>query len=156
MEATIAPPRSWGWLVTVVSPDNFPTGCFVPKQDGAEIISLEVGKKGRKERENFTEDTMFFNPHKGLEAWKASRPVLWCFSGGFLLLTSKMKFLFCPFLENVGIWDFWLIFCLGLLIQLLWIKIHCYSSRGGEGDWSWSSLLGPLIQRSLWDKEEWV
>lgn len=68
VEATIAPPRSWGWLVTVGSPNNFPTGCFVPKQDGAEIISLEVGKKGRKERENFTEDTMFFNPHKGLEA----------------------------------------------------------------------------------------
>jgi len=35
-----------------------------------------------------------------------------------------------------------------LLIQLSWIKNHCYSSCGDESDWTWCSLLDPLVQRT--------
>lgn len=155
VEETIAPSRSRGWFVTVGSPDNFPTGCFAPKRDRAEIVSLEVGKEGRKERENFTEDTIFLSTQR-TGSMKGMKTCSVVFYWWIPALTSEMNFLFCSFFEYLGIWDFCLIFCLSLLIQLSWIKIHCYSSCGGGGDWTWSSLLGPFIQRSPWDKEEWV
>lgn len=87
VEETIAPSWSSGWFVTVCSPDNFPTGCFAPKQDRAEIISLEVGKEGKKE--SYWGHRCFFYPHQGLQAWKVWRPVLWCFTGGFLHLPPR-------------------------------------------------------------------
>lgn len=68
VEETIAPSRSRAWFVMVCSPDNFPTGCFAPKQDRSEIISLEVEKEGRKGR--ILLRTPIFYPHKGLEACK--------------------------------------------------------------------------------------
>lgn len=133
---TIAPSRSHGWFVMVCPPDNFPTGCFAPKQDRAEIISLEVGKEGRKERKNFTKNTNFLSTER-TGSMKGMKTCSVVFYWWIPALTSKTKLLFCSFLENVGIWDFWVIFCLGLLIQLSWIKICCHSSRGGEGDWTW-------------------
>lgn len=98
VEETIAPSRSPGWFVTVGSPDHFPTGCFSPKENRAEIISLEVGKERRKEgrKGRILLRTQFFYPHKGLEAWKAWRPVLWCFTVGILLLSPRWNFCSAP------------------------------------------------------------
>lgn len=151
VEETIAPSRSPGWFGTVDSPDHFPTGCFSPKEDRAEIISLEVRKEGRKGR--ILLRTQFFYPHKGLEAWKAWRPVR-----GVLLLDS------CSYLQDeipvvllLGKhWNSGFLSKFGPFDPAFMDKNSCYSSCRGEGDWTWSSLLGTLIQSSLWDTEEWM
>lgn len=88
VEETIAPFRSPGWFGTVDSPDHFPTRCFSPKEDRAEIMSLEVGKEGREERKNFTEDTIFLSTQRS-GSMKGMKTGSWCFTVGLLLLSPR-------------------------------------------------------------------
>lgn len=105
VEETVAPSRSHAWFVMVCSPDNFPTGCFASKQGRSEIISLEVGKEGRKEKKNFIEDTDFLSTQR-TRSMKGMKTCSVVFYWWIPALTSKTNFLFCSFLKNVGIQDF--------------------------------------------------
>lgn len=130
VEETIDPSRYHGWFVPLII---FPQDVLHQSRTGQKSSPW---RWGRKERKNLTENTNFLSTERS-GSMKGVKTCSVVFYWWIPALTSKMKFLFCSFLENVGIWDFWVIFCLGLLIQLSWIKIRCHSSCGGEGDWTW-------------------